>query len=291
MLRVGAVVACVALLVGGDRAAERLRANYDRGLIVGESDDQRSGPDPLFPAFREFLGGLRVARINAALHAGDPQRALRYAREALALVPDRAELRARVADVLAFDLPPVELEPARRVAWIAEALRVLDEGLQARPDSAFLHFRRGLILVLRGKQFAEFEDAWRSGAGRSTLDSGVEEFVRAAELAPFQRTYRFWAAVHLEERGTRALDLALANDPQAAVRAADDLRSSIEHWQSFLLGDDPAGPTARAMILFLEHVRDEATYLTGADLDPAHVAELERVREELDRARWDALGR
>lgn len=291
MQRVGAAVIGIGLLVGGDRAADALRANYDHGLIAGESDDQRAGPDPLFPAFREFLGGLRVARINAALRAGDPQRALRYAREALALVPDRAELRARVADVLAFDLPPIELDAARRVAWIAEALRVLDEGIDARPGSAFLRFRRGLILVLRGKQCPEFEVAWRAGAGRSTLDAGVEDFVRAAELAPFSRSYRFWAAVHLEERGTRSLDLALDGDPQAAVRAADDLRSSLDQWRSFVDSDDPAARTARAMMRFLEHVRDEATYLTGADVDPARVRELEVEREVLDRARWDALGK
>ncbi len=81
MHRVGALLASIGLLFCGDRAAESLRANYDRGLVVGEQDDRRSGPEALFPAFREFLGGLRVARINAALHAGDPQRALRYARE------------------------------------------------------------------------------------------------------------------------------------------------------------------------------------------------------------------
>lgn len=291
MQRVGAAVVGIVLLFGGDRAAERLRANYDHGLVVGESDDQRAGPDPLFPAFREFLGGLRVARINAALRAGDPQRALRYAREALALVPDRAELRARVADVLAFDLPPLELDTARRIAWIGEALRVLDEGLDARPDSAFLRFRRGLILVLRGKQYPEFEAAWRTGTGRSTLDAGVEDFVRAAELAPFSRSYRFWAAVHLEERGTRSLELALGGDTRAAARAADDLRSSLLQWKTFVESDDPVARTAGAMTRYLEHVRDEAIYLTRADVDPERVRELEHERESLDRARWDSLGR
>lgn len=291
MHRVGALLASIGLLFCGDRAAESLRANYDRGLVVGEQDDRRSGPDALFPAFREFLGGLRVARINAALHAGDPQRALRYAREALALVPDRTELRARVADVLAFDLPPVELEASRRIAWIGEAVRVLDEGLEARPDSAFLHYRRGLILVLRGKQYPEFEAAWRASSGRPTLDAAVEEFVRAAELAPFSRTYRLWAAAHLEERGALALDRAVAGDPRAAVRAVDDFQSSLAQWAVFARDDDPAAPTARAMTRFLEHVRDEAQALAQGDVDPARVAELERRREELDRARWEALGR
>ncbi len=78
---------------------------------------------------------------------------------------------------------------------------------------------------------------------------------------------------------------------KAAVRAVDDFQSSLAQWAVFARDDDPAAPTARAMTRFLEHVRDEAQALAQGDVDTARVAELERRREELDRARWEALGR
>src|SRR5690606_13814074 len=128
----------------------------------------------------------------------------------------------RLADVLAYDLPPQESDPARRLAWIGEGLAVLDEGLERDPFAPRLHANKGLLLRSRGEQYPEFESAFVATTGRSTLEAAVDAFVRGAECARGDTLPIWWAVIGLESRGDARLARARAGDRAAFSSARAD---------------------------------------------------------------------
>jgi hypothetical protein len=173
------------------------------------------GRSSLLPGLRALIVQLWLVRIDTALHQNDRARALRLTREALAVGPDLVFARARIAQVLAFDVAGHEATDAARVGWIGESLRVLDEGLARDPSAAPLHLARGIVLWLRGTSVPEFAAEYRRATHRDSFDAAVESFVRAVELARFDYTTLFYAISALTLRAETALSRAKAAETSA----------------------------------------------------------------------------
>lgn len=149
----------------------------DRGLMGGATR--------VLPGLRALIVQVWLARIDAALRRNDRSAALRFAREALAIGPDLALGRIRVAERFAFSFAPNERGSAQNVAWIEEAVALLDEGIVRDPRDAALHHARGILVWLRGLYVPEFAAAFRAATGTTTLQSATDSLVRAVELARF----------------------------------------------------------------------------------------------------------
>lgn len=264
----------------------------------------------LLPKTRSVLPGLRalivqfwMVRIDLALRRDDRVAALRFAREALAVGPDLVVARARLAQVLAFDVAGHEFTPRSRVGWIGEALRILDEGLEREPSAAPLHLARGIILWMRGESVPEFASEFEQRTGRTAFSAAADSMTRAAELAPFDYTTLWYASTVLAARAESYLDRAksveeasLAGDAEAKesfvealVHARDDYaRVARFAGTSLALLDEPTEYSQ----LFAEHAKVSAELLALESkrlldrevVDAERIAVLRTRRNELGAA-------
>jgi hypothetical protein len=273
-------------------------------------DPHHGGPldRRLLPRERALLPGLRalfvqfwMVRIDGALKRNDRAGALRFAREALAIGPDLAVARARLSQVLAFDLSGNESSAQARVSWIGEALNILGEGIDRDPFAAPLHLARGIILWMRGESVPEFAAEFERRTGRTAFDAAADAMARAAQLAPLDHTTLFYASTVLAVRAEAALDRAkrvedraLAGDVEArsefasALASARDDYARVAQWSATqrALLDAPAEYT----VTFAEHaaVSAELLALEAARLLEGGAADAERAAAL--RARRNALG-
>ncbi len=189
-----------AVLLASDLTARRITGGHgETGLITASEGDEMPSVR-LFPSLRALLVQVWLVRIDADIRASRPWRALTHAREALAIAPDLSAARVRLSDVLAYELPPREVDAERRIAWIEEGLAILDDGLRRRPTDGLLHYARGLLLLNRGEQYPEFAARFERERGGSILEVGTEELVLAAELEPHAGYYVRYASVFLHVR-------------------------------------------------------------------------------------------
>lgn len=203
------------MLLASDFTARRITGGHaDVGLIAeGAAEDYPTVR--LFPSLRALLVQVWLIRIDADIATSRPWRALVHARQALAIAPDLSVARVRLSDVLAWELPPREIEPDARVAWIAEALAILDEGIRRRPGDGLLHHARGILIANRGEQFPEFAARFARDHGVSTLEEGAEELIVAAELEPRAGYFVRYASVLVRARA----NARMAEGRRAEARA------------------------------------------------------------------------
>ncbi len=253
----------VLLLLAADQTAERAARRAGQHGFHGLA--QAGGAQGLLflPALRGLLVQVWLVRIDADLRAGSPHKALRHARQVLALAPDLAAARVRLADVLAYNLPPGEADPERRLAWIAEGLGVLDDGLERDPTAALLHQERGLLIWSRGLAYPEFEQAFGETCGQTTLEAGVEALVRGAELARGEWPAVRAATIGLARRGDQRLERACAGDAAWFTAAADDFARAAAYLRELLAWSELA-PEALAVDLALALACQEAAALGAA---------------------------
>lgn len=176
-----------------------------------------SGRRTLLPGLRALIVQFWMVRIDGALKRDDRAGALRFAREALAVAPDLVVARARLAQVLAFDLSGNEFTPSARVAWIAESLNVLGEGIERDPSASPLHLARGIILWMRGESVPEFAAEFERRTGKTAFDAAADAMARAAQLSPFDYTTLFYASTVLAARAEAALDWAKSRQDAAGT--------------------------------------------------------------------------
>lgn len=255
---------CVLLLLAADQAAERAARRAGEHGFHGLAQVERAEGLRFLPALRSLLVQFWLVRIDADLRAGSLHKALRHARQVLALAPDLAPARVRLADVLAYNLPPCEADPERRLAWIAEGLDVLDDGLELDPTSALLHKERGLLIWSRGLTFPEFEQAFRETYGQTTLEAGVEALVRGAELARGEWSAVRAASIGLARRGDQRLDGARAGDAASFAAAAEDFGLAAAYLRELLAWSELARE-ALEVDLALAVLCQEAAALKAAE--------------------------
>ncbi len=216
----------ILLFLAADRAAERRLRFHEHGTFSVAGNPNRGPAIRFLPELRAFVVQIWLVRIDGALKGGRTHAALRLAREVLAIAPDLPAARVRLSDVLGYNLPPLEIDPARRLAWIAEALRVLDEGLERDPYNAVLHAERGILIRSRGEHFPEFAAAFERTTGRTTLDAGVDAQVAGAEFARGQWWPVRAASVGLLSRAQASLE---RGDPDSWRRARADFRRAADY--------------------------------------------------------------
>lgn len=272
-----------ALFLFSERAARlAVGAHAEEGLL-----DPALAPDAtarILPTFRALLAQLQLIRIDAAASAGDLGRALRYARQTLAIAPDLEAVRVRLASVLAFDLASREAAPASRIAWVAEALNVLDDGIRRAPRSAALHLTRGIYVWWRGQTVPEFAAAYERATGRSTLDAGVDSLVAAASYARFDVLTLNAAAAVLLSRAEDRLDRAKRGDHSQLEGARGDFDRAADYLRTVeALADRPSDSLHRA--LELAEVSAELIALNEASLREGPLDAARQQRLDALRAR------
>lgn len=239
------------------------------------------GTASLFPSVRGLFVQLWLVRVNADLRAGSPIKALRHARELLAFAPDFPAARAELAEILAYDLAALELDPVRRMAWIAEGLAVLDAGIARDPGAGALHQSRGFIIWQSAEHFPEFAAAFERTHGTSALEEAVEALLRGAEVEPGVWGFARRAAIALEVRG----NVRLAAGAFAA--AARDFERSGELSREVAAF---AARPSRALALDLEYAAASAELarlsLAGEGALP-RAEELRRARDRIHAERID----
>ncbi len=216
-----------ACLFASDFTARRITGGHaDVGLFtpVGSRDADATTSLRLFPSLRALLVQVWLVRIDADLRASRPWRALAHARQALAIAPDLSAARVQLSDVLARDLPPRELDAERRIAWIDEAVTILDEGLRRRPSDGLLHYARGLLIWERAEQYPDFGARFERAHGATPLEVGTDELVLAAELEPRAGYFLRDASILLHSRGLTRRDAG----------RLDDARKDFEREQRYL---------------------------------------------------------
>ena len=276
--------AAVVLLLVADRTAGHAMGGHDHDHDHGYESVETSTMDQrrirLLPTLRAFLVQVWLIRIDSAIRTGRFHLALRHARQALAIAPDLPAVRIRLADILAYDLPPQEPDPARRLAWIGEGLAVLDAGLERDPFDARLHANRGHLLRTRGERFPEFEAAFRAVKGESTLEAGVDAFVRGADRARGDTMPMWWAVIGLETRGDDRLARARAGASDLFAGARADYAKEAELLRELLAQSRLAKEILTHDLDYAESSVELADLLAAglADAD-ARVRELENVRD------------
>lgn len=222
------------LILWSDHTADRmLRGRHASGFEMVGSHDHRPGAG-FIPALRSFLVQAWLVRIDASLRAGRTHQALRLCREILALAPDLPLARVRLSAILAYRLAPMELDEARRLAWIAEGLAILDEGLLRNPFDAALHTERGLLIWSRGDAFAGFESAFRRTYSTSCLEEGVRALVQGAEFARGNWEAVRKATIGLQQRGDFHLAAGSQGDPERLLRAEEDFERAGSYLRELL---------------------------------------------------------
>jgi len=276
-----AAAPCVLLLLFlSDQAAERVLRREQALAFEYEGDrgdGQRRG---LIPALRAFLVQVWLVRIDAGLRAGRPYEALRLSREVLAMAPDLPAARLRLSDILAYQVAPLESEPDRQLAWIGEALSILDEGLLRSPGSSLLHTGRGFLIWFRGSVLPEFERAFRRTHGQSTLEAGVESLVRGAELARGRWRAVRAASVGLMRRGDWYLEQARDGALGSLERAGRDYEQAAAFLRELILFSGFTRPALQIDLALaeacLQETRFEQARRAGEPVDGRSL--LERVR-------------
>jgi hypothetical protein len=207
-------------------------ATADGAWFGGGSRPGVSRRDATMPlaGVRQTLAFVGLVRVDAALRRGEIALALRRGRAAIALAPDLALAREQLAYRFALDLAPTRATALDRVAFVAEGLRFLDDGLErgglAPSVAGRLHFARGMILWLRGEHDEEFDAAHRLAAGRSAIERGRDELLRAAEVAPDVLLFRQGASAACRARGEDAFDRARALEPALVAKDPIALRQA-----------------------------------------------------------------
>ncbi len=274
--------AAVLVLAFADRAAERVvrghgHAHDDEYVTVGDA-----GARPrlrVLPTLRALVVQLWMVRVDAAIRTGRFHLALRHVREALAIAPDLPSVRIRLADILAYNLPAQEPDPARRLAWIGEGLAVLEDGIERDPFDARLHANRGLLLRSRGDVYPEFEAAFRATTGASTLEAAVDAFVRGAECARGDTLPIRWASIYLESRGDDRLRRARAGDRPLFEGARADYARQADLLRELLVRSRLARSLLERDLAYAEASVELVDRLAaGATEGDERVAELEAVR-------------
>lgn len=146
------------LLVAQQAGTDPYAAGVNLGICYLGTGDYRQAITVLQALDASGLGSAAVDNLLAQAYIGNgqPQEALRSFRSAAASTPRDEKLYAFLADACT-DHKDYSL-----------GLEMVDQGLQQLPDSARLHYERGLFL----SQLGHFEE------------SGGTEFDRAAQLAP-----------------------------------------------------------------------------------------------------------
>lgn len=280
----------VLVLALADGAADRVMHGHDHGGRHGFTDLSEADHAPsrirILPTLRALVVQVWMVRIDAAIRVGRFHLALRHAREALAIAPDLPAVRVRLADILAYDLPPQEPDPSRRLAWIGEGLAVLDEGIARDPFEPRLHANRGHLLRTRGARFPEFEAAFRETTGETTLEAAVDAFVRGAECARGDTLPLWWAVIGLETRGDARLSRALADDSLARAAAFEGARDDYLRQADLLRELLVHSRLARSLLEHDLRYADASVELVerlaaGAAPDDPRVVALETVRERV----------
>ena len=129
--------------------------------------------------FAELAGTLEWIRFQRARIAGDRERALLAAENALFLRPRATEGWELLAAHLGLHLASQEREPdaATRRAWFEAALEVTRRGEQRAAHPARLMLYRGLLCVTKAEADP---DIWPAGAA-GLLDEARRAFRAAAE--------------------------------------------------------------------------------------------------------------
>lgn len=275
----------VLLLIGADRAALLLLDGHDPhapALLDGPGSASR--PRYWFPALRAFLFHVWSLRIAADIRADRPAKALRHAREALAFAPDLPLARIELAGVLAWDLAAREFDESRRLAWMAEGLAVLDEGLRRDPFDPQLHSFRGLLIYNRGSTHPEFEQAFRRMYGRGTLDVATDAMVRAAELSRGTTVLIRRATRLLERRAEDALKRALDGEPTLLESAEADFSRLADFLQRLLRHAGPARDRLQQELDYASASRELCELLRRGAAGEAVALDRVRQLEQLRRA-------
>ena len=274
----------VLILVAGDKAAFRaIGHDHDHGDHahgIDLLDPSSRKPYYWFPALRAFMFHLWTLRIHAAKRSGHLSRALRHAREALAIAPDLPLARSQLASVLAWDLAASEADERRRLAWMAEGLAILDEGLDRDPYDAQLHNMRAMLLYNRGQFSPAFEEAFVAMHGRTTLDEATDAMLRAAELGRGTMSFIRGATILLLRRGDLHLDRALSGEVDALADAERDIARVIEMLER-LLEQSNRGRAERLVDLGAARVNEELCDLLIRAVAGEEVSE-ERIRELIE---------
>lgn len=251
------------LLLLSDKAAQMVLHHEHENRFAPESPhSQGSG---FLPALRGLLVQIWMIRIDADLRAGRPHKALRLGREMLRMAPGLPRTRTRLADILAYRVAPMEAEPERQVAWIAEGLAVLDEGLARDPTCSEFHTDRGLLIWSRGSVSPEFAAAFFSTYGTTTMEAGVAALVRGAELA----RGRWWAlraaGVVLQLRGDAYLERADAGARDLLHLALDDYQRESGYLRELLQFSDYARGALELDLALAEVCRQQVICLIGRE--------------------------